>query len=170
MPSFSCKRRFRKLRILHVCRPPLATNGQSKLTQGRIAVAHGRFSRIRQVARMCNPIYRKPKWLPWQCPSSPLYPHLTHDSLGTSESITQTSSRSVQPFCTDDRRVSLYFTMGHPFPLKIAPSHGDLDPSIHPSSQPKRHVDRFRHFCMADYCRQTEILTARSTDHATRGL
>jgi len=32
-------------------------------------------------------------------------------------------------FCTDDRRVSLYFTMGRPFPLKITPlSMGDLDP------------------------------------------
>ena len=33
-------------------------------------------------------------------------------------------------FCTDDRRMSLYFTMGCPFiPLTIAPSHGrDLDP------------------------------------------
>ena len=28
-------------------------------------------------------------------------------------------------FCTDDRRVSLYFTIGRPFPpLKIAPSGG----------------------------------------------
>ena len=27
-------------------------------------------------------------------------------------------------FCTDDRRVSIYFTMGRPFPPKIAPSHG----------------------------------------------
>jgi len=27
-------------------------------------------------------------------------------------------------FRTGDRRVSPYFTMGHPFPLKIAPSHG----------------------------------------------
>jgi len=32
-------------------------------------------------------------------------------------------------FCTDNRTVSLYFTMGRPFPLKIAPSQGDLDPS-----------------------------------------
>jgi len=32
-------------------------------------------------------------------------------------------------FCTAHRRVSLYFTMGRPFPpLKIAPFHGDLDP------------------------------------------
>jgi len=32
-------------------------------------------------------------------------------------------------FCTDDRRVSLYFTMGRPFsPLKIAPSHEGSGP------------------------------------------
>jgi len=31
-------------------------------------------------------------------------------------------------FSTDDRRVSLYFTIGRPFPLKIAHSHGDLEP------------------------------------------
>jgi len=31
-------------------------------------------------------------------------------------------------FCTDDCRVSLYFTMGGPFPppVKIAPSHGGI--------------------------------------------
>jgi len=32
-------------------------------------------------------------------------------------------------FCTDDRRVSLYFTMGHPFPpQKLHLPMGDLDP------------------------------------------
>jgi len=31
-------------------------------------------------------------------------------------------------FCTDDRRVSLYFTMDAPFPLKISPSHGGSEP------------------------------------------
>jgi len=30
-------------------------------------------------------------------------------------------------YCTAHRRVSLYFTMGRPFPLKIAFSNGDLD-------------------------------------------
>jgi len=29
-------------------------------------------------------------------------------------------------FCTDDRRVSLYFAMGRPFPLKIAASYGEI--------------------------------------------
>ena len=33
-------------------------------------------------------------------------------------------------FRTDDRRVSLYFTTGRPFPLKIAPSHGGSGPSF----------------------------------------
>jgi len=36
------------------------------LTQGRIAAAQGRFSRIRQVAQMCTPYIKSQKWLPWQ--------------------------------------------------------------------------------------------------------
>jgi len=43
-------------------------------------------------------------------------PHLTDDSLGPSKPINQTASPSVQLFCTDNRRVSLYFTMVRPFP------------------------------------------------------
>ena len=31
-------------------------------------------------------------------------------------------------FCTHDRRVSLYFKMGRPIALKIAPFHGDMAP------------------------------------------
>jgi len=50
-------------------------------------------------------------------------PHLTHHSLGPSEPITKRHLDRFSRFCTDDHRVSLYFTMGHPFPLKIAPSH-----------------------------------------------
>ena len=49
--------------------------------------------------------------------------HLTHASLDKSESITKRHLDRFSRFCTDDHRVSLYFTMGHPFPLKIAPSH-----------------------------------------------
>jgi len=58
-------------------------------------------------------------------------------------------------FCTDDRRVSLYFAMGRPFPLKIAASYGEIwTPSNTrwlgpPSPQPKRHLDRFSRFCRA---------------------
>jgi len=56
-------------------------------------------------------------------------------------------------FCTDDRRASLYFTMGRPFsPSKLPLPMEDLDPhlihgSLPPSPQPKRHLDRFSHFC-----------------------
>jgi len=52
-----------------------------------------------------------------------------------------------------DRKVSLYFTMGCPFPPKIAPSHGGSGPHLnmvpwaHPSPQPKRHLDWFSQFC-----------------------
>jgi len=38
--------------------------------------------------------------------------HLTHDSVSPSEPTNQTASRSVELFCTDDHRVSLYFTVG----------------------------------------------------------
>jgi len=62
-------------------------------------------------------------------PMGDLKSHLTHDSLGLSEPTTQRASRPVLRFCTDDRRVSLYFTMGRPFlPVKIAPSHGGSGP------------------------------------------
>jgi len=65
------------------------------------------------------------KWAPLSpklpLPMGDLDPHLTHDSLGQFESKTQTASRSVQPFCTDGRRVSLYFAMGRPFPLSKLP-------------------------------------------------
>jgi len=61
--------------------------------------------------------------LPWQRHSASLYSHLTHDSLGPSKPTTQTASQSVQPshFCTDDRRVSLYFTTGRSFPPQNCP-------------------------------------------------
>ena len=49
--------------------------------------------------------------IPWAYPSPQTKRHLHQFSC----------------FCTYDRRVSLYFTMGRPFPpLKIAPSHGGI--------------------------------------------
>ena len=54
-------------------------------------------------------------------------------------------------FCTDDCRVSIYFTMVRPFLLPI----GHLDPcntwflGPHPSPQRKRQLDRFSRFCRA---------------------
>ena len=57
-------------------------------------------------------------------------PHPTRESLGASEPTTQTAFRSVQPFFIDDRIVSLYFTMGRLFHLKITPSHGGSGPHL----------------------------------------
>jgi len=49
---------------------------------------------------------------------------------------------------TDERRVSLYFTMGRPFPSSKLPLPMGI-PLAHPSPQPKRHLDRCSHFCRA---------------------
>jgi len=46
-------------------------------------------------------------------------PHLTCSSLGPADSASQTVSRSVQPFSTAHRRVSLYFTIGCHFPPQL---------------------------------------------------
>jgi len=68
--------------------------------------------------------------------------HVTHASLGLHESITQTASRSVQPFCTAHGRVSSEM-LGRVLPLKIAPFHGELNPHltrgslVHPTQHPK---------------------------------
>ena len=55
---------------------------------------------------------------------------------------------------TRDRRVSLYFIMGRPFPPQnCCFPWGDLDPHLtmvpwaHPSPQPKWHLNRFSRFC-----------------------
>jgi len=45
--------------------------------------------------------------------------HLTHASLDKSESITKRHLDRFSRFCTDHSRVSIYFTSGCPFPLKL---------------------------------------------------
>ena len=58
-------------------------------------------------------------------------PHPSYDSLGPSEPIIHTVSLSVQPFCTDDRTVSLYFTTRRQIsPSKLPLPMGDLDPHV----------------------------------------
>jgi len=59
-------------------------------------------------------------------------PQLIH---GSCVSLSRKPKRRVDRFshfCIDDRRVSLYFTMGRPSPLKIAPSHGGSGPTWFP--------------------------------------
>ena len=55
--------------------------------------------------------------------------HLMHDSLGPSDPQPKRHLDQFSRFCTDDRRVSLYFTMGRPFspPSKCPFSIGDVD-------------------------------------------
>jgi len=48
--AFDCK--FEVIGVIII----MITSGQSNLTKGRIAAAHGRFYRIRQVALICTPI------------------------------------------------------------------------------------------------------------------
>jgi len=86
----------------------MTTNGQSKLTYGRIAAAHGRFNRIRKVAPICTHRHphrtgSAPCWValsistaghvrpcPVPAPFRPILPlhvwgsglHLIHGSLG----------------------------------------------------------------------------------------
>jgi len=70
------------------------------------------------------------------------------------ESKSQTASRSVQPFMHSSRQTVPIPVLYNerPFPLKLAPSHGEIwtpsntIPWAHPSSQPKRHLDRFSRF------------------------
>jgi len=63
-----------------------------------------------------------------------IWPHLIHAS-SPPESITQMMSRSVQLFLHSSHRAYLYFTMGCPFPFKIAHSHGPhrIQDSLGPS-------------------------------------
>jgi len=124
-------------------------------------------------------------------------PNLIHASLCLPESSTQTASRSVQPFLHSSQRESLYFTMGHPFPLKIAPSRawGIWTPSntwfpgptrmLNPNdisivsavfAQPRQSIPIFYNgtpigwAVFAGPTTVTDQQTDRPTNHATRSL
>jgi len=56
-------------------------------------------------------------------------PNLMRASLDPPESTFQNGiSIDSAVFCTDDRRVSPFFTMGRPFPPQNCPSHGGSGP------------------------------------------
>jgi len=91
----------------------IRTSGQSNLTRPhrhRRRTVHSYSLGCTNVP-FCDGALAPPSEYDWTCASTA--------SLCPPESITQTASRSVQPFC----RVSLYFTTGRPFPLKITTSH-----------------------------------------------
>jgi len=97
--------------------------------------------------------------------------NLIHGSLGPPESSTQTASWLVKPFCTAHHRASLYFTMGRPFPLKIAFSYeGMLTPSNTWFLGPTRVFNpNGISIGSAVFARLTTV-TDQPTDHTTRSL
>jgi len=96
-------------------------------------------------------------------------PHLIHNSYGSCKPQPKRRLDRFSRFCTDDRRVSLYFTMGRPFPLKIAPSHGGSGPSSNtwfPGSTPVLNPNGIS-IDAAIFARLISV-TDRPIDHATR--
>jgi len=101
------------------------TSGESSLIHGRIAVAHGRFSRIRQVAPMCRPM-----WTHWRNLANKveLVLPLAHRSPHPKQQIDRKSIASaVSAQLTAESPSTLQWATLSP---KIAPSHGDLDPHL----------------------------------------
>jgi len=72
-------------------------------------------------------------------------------------------------FYTDDRRVSLYFAMGRPFPLKIAHYHGGSGPPSNTWFPGSNRVLNPRGISIgsAVFAGLTNV-TDRATDHGTR--
>jgi len=76
-------------------------------------------------------------------------------------------------FCTDDRRVSLYCTMGHPFPSSKLPlAMGDFDPRlIHGSLSPHKSSTQMSCRLVQPFLQGSLVWqTNRPTDHATRSV
>jgi len=93
---------------------------------------------------------------------------MQHDFLGPYKPPPKRHLNWFNRSCTDDRRVSPYFTMGCPFPLKIAPSHAGCRPHqihgslVHPSPLSKRHS-----IASAVFAGLTSV-TDQQTNQATR--
>jgi len=92
-----------------------------------------------------------------------LDPHLIRGSLSPSDSVSQTASRSVQPFLHSSRQsVPNTLLTSSPFTPQNCPFTGGSGPhlindSFCLSPRPERHLDRFSRFCRAhDHDRQTD--------------
>jgi len=96
-------------------------------------------------------------------------PHLTHDSWAHLSPQPKWHLDCFSCFCTDDHRVSLYFTMGCPFSPQNCPFlWGYLDPHlIHGSlGPPESSIQVVQPFLQGSLVWQTD----RLTDHATRSV
>jgi len=100
-----------------------------------------------------------------------LWTPIQHDSYGPSEPTTQMASLSVHRLCTDDRRLSLYFTMGRPFSLKNLPlpMGGSAPHLIHGSPGPPVFNPNGSSIGAAILAGLTSV-TDRPTDHATQSV
>jgi len=105
----------------------------------RTTQVHNPNSRSAQLTAECPyTLLYAPLFPKLPLPMGELNPHLTRDSLGIQ------AKWHLDQFChfrTDDCRVSLYFTIGRPFPPSKLPL-----PCAHPSPQPKGHLERFSCF------------------------
>jgi len=76
-------------------------------------------------------------------------------------------------FCTDDRRVSLYCTIGRPFPQKLPlrffPIWGSRPHLAHGSPGQPESSTQTASRSVQPFCRLTSV-TDRPTDHATRSV
>jgi len=101
------------------------------------------------------------------------WPHLIHDLMGPPESSTQASSRSLQPFLQNNRKMSIYFTMGCTFPSKLPFPMGDLwTPSNTwflglPESSTQTTSRPVQPFLQGSLVWQTDRQTDRQTDQQT---
>jgi len=94
--------------IVQATLPSIYTSGQSNLTTGRIAAAHGRFNGIRQVAPVCT--------LSNTCFHGPTRVQILNSVLISSAIFAQLTTEC--PYTLQSAA---------PSPSKF-PSHGDLDP------------------------------------------
>jgi len=104
-------------------------------------------------------------------PWGDLDPHLTHDSLGSSEPITQTASRSVQTFLTAQCPYTLQWDAPSPPPSKLPFPWGSGPPS---NTWPTRVLNpngiSISSAVFAGLTSVTDRPTDRQTDHVTRSV
>ena len=97
-------------------------------------------------------------------------PHVTHDSCGKCEPITQTAPQLVQSFLRRWPRNVLILYNGStvssklPLPMKDLDTHGSLSP---PESSTQKASRSLQPFLQASLMWQTDRPTDRPTDHAT---
>jgi len=108
-------------------------------------------------------------------PLGDLHSHVIHGSLGPPASSSRTACGSVQPFLhSSSYSVPLVYNApprshlplkNRPFPLGDRVPHRQRGScTAHPRHHPKRHVDRFSHFCMGPKCYAAQCIVNGKTN------